>query len=159
MSTARPSWAFTRYCFTSRRLCTNQSPFYSPLPPALPALLQYYCTSIAQYMTPPRPPIVYAIHYTILVIPISCRDQRPRRQTGLHLCATDPSQVQWHGLTRQVQSRRVNPTRAIRVNPLTRACEAEAGLNPAIARRRCSGTARFCFARCAYCSYSATRAV
>ena len=38
--------AFTRQCFTLQLLCGSQSPFYCPLPPALPALLQYYCTSI-----------------------------------------------------------------------------------------------------------------
>jgi len=42
--------------FTSRLLCTNQSSFYRPVLPALPALQQYYCTSIAHYTTPPRPP-------------------------------------------------------------------------------------------------------
>jgi len=51
----------TRYYFTSRLVCTNQSSFYCPLPPVLSALLQYYCTSIAQYTTlPPDPPCVYA---------------------------------------------------------------------------------------------------
>ena len=58
--------AFFRYGFTSRLLCTNQSSFYCPLPPALPALLQYLCTSIAQYTTPPPAPPVcmsYTIHY------------------------------------------------------------------------------------------------
>jgi len=48
-----PNLAFTRYSFTSSRLCTSQSSFHSSGPPALPALLQYYCTSIAQYTTPP----------------------------------------------------------------------------------------------------------
>jgi len=47
----------TRYCLTSRLLCTNQSSFYRPLQPTLPALLQYDCTSIAQYTTPPDPPL------------------------------------------------------------------------------------------------------
>ena len=32
--------AFTRYSFTSSRLCTNQSSFHSSRPPALPTLLQ-----------------------------------------------------------------------------------------------------------------------
>ena len=45
----------TRHCFTSRLLCTNQFSLYCPLPAALPALLQYYCTSIAHYTTPPDP--------------------------------------------------------------------------------------------------------
>jgi len=66
--------AFPRYCFT-RLLCTNQSSVYCPLPSALPALLQYYCTSSTQHTTPPRPPFVYAIHHTILVMAISCEGQ------------------------------------------------------------------------------------
>jgi len=65
---------YTRYCFTSKLLCTNQSlSFYCPLPPALPALLQCYSTSIAQYTTPPRPPHLDAMHNTILVRAISCK--------------------------------------------------------------------------------------
>jgi len=70
-------FSFTRYSFTSRCLCTNQSSFHCPLPPALPALLQYNCTSIA-HCTPPRPtPPLYAIHHTILAIAISCKGQPP----------------------------------------------------------------------------------
>jgi len=49
--------AFTRYPFTSKLSCSNQSSFYCPLPPAMPTLLQCYCMSNAQYTTPPRPPI------------------------------------------------------------------------------------------------------
>ena len=45
--------ALTRYSFTSSRLCTNQSSFDSSRPPALPTLLQYYCTTIGQYKPPP----------------------------------------------------------------------------------------------------------
>ena len=46
------------------------------LPPELPALLRYYCMSIAQDTTPPRPPPpLYALHYTILVMAISCKGQ------------------------------------------------------------------------------------
>jgi len=40
--------AFTRYSFTLRLLCTNQSSFFCPLPLALPTLLQCYCMAIAQ---------------------------------------------------------------------------------------------------------------
>ena len=40
--------AFTKYSFTLRLLCTNQSSFSCPLPPAFPTLVQYYCTAIAQ---------------------------------------------------------------------------------------------------------------
>ena len=52
--------AFTRYyCCTLQLLCGSH------LPPALPALLQYYSTSIAQDTTPPRPPLcmLYTIQY------------------------------------------------------------------------------------------------
>jgi len=45
---------FTRYSFTSWLLCMNQPSLCSPLPPALPTLLQYSCTTIAQSTTPPR---------------------------------------------------------------------------------------------------------
>jgi len=48
--------ACTRYCFNSRLLSTNQSSVHCPLPPALPAVLQYYCTSIARYTTLPTEP-------------------------------------------------------------------------------------------------------
>ena len=47
--------AFTRYCFTSRRVCTSQSSVHSSGPTILTTLLQYYCTAIEQYTTPPRP--------------------------------------------------------------------------------------------------------
>jgi len=67
--------AFTRYCLTSSRLCTNQSSVHCSRPPALPMLLQYYCMSIGQYTTPPSTSILYAIHHTILVITISCKGQ------------------------------------------------------------------------------------
>jgi len=40
--------AFTRDSFTLRLSCTNQSSLYCVPPPALPRLLQYYCTAIAQ---------------------------------------------------------------------------------------------------------------
>jgi len=48
-----------------------------PLPPALPALLQYYHTYIAQYTTPPTTSRLYAMHHTILVIEISSKGQVP----------------------------------------------------------------------------------
>ena len=66
--------AFTRYSFASRRLCTNHSSLYSPRLPTLPTLFQYYCTSIAQYTTPSTS-LVYAIHHTISVMTVSCKDQ------------------------------------------------------------------------------------
>ena len=48
-------------------------------PPGKPTLLQYYCTTIALYTPPHRPPPWYAIHHTILVMAISCK-----RQVGLY---------------------------------------------------------------------------
>jgi len=57
--------AFTRCSFTSSRLFTNQSSGHSSRPSALPTLLQYYCTTIGQYTTPPRPPCVYYRPYHI----------------------------------------------------------------------------------------------
>jgi len=44
--------AFTRYSFTMRLLCTNQSSLYCFRPPALLTLLRYYCPATAQYTTP-----------------------------------------------------------------------------------------------------------
>jgi len=67
--------AFTRYCSTSSRVCTNQSPFHSSGPPALRILLQYYCTAIGQHTTPHPTPFVYTIHHTILAMAISCKGQ------------------------------------------------------------------------------------
>ena len=61
----RQGVAFTRYCFTLQLLCGRPSSFYCPLPPAVPALLQYCCTSIAHDTTPPRPHLcmLYTIQY------------------------------------------------------------------------------------------------
>jgi len=64
--------SFARYYCTSRLLCTNQLFFYSPLPPGLRTLVQYYCAAIGQYTDPSR---LYAIHHTILVITIACKGQ------------------------------------------------------------------------------------
>jgi len=54
----------------------SQSSLYCLPTLALPAIVQYYCTAIAQYTTPPRPPIAYAIHHTILAMSILCKGQR-----------------------------------------------------------------------------------
>jgi len=67
--------AFTRYWFTLRLVCTNQPSFHSPRLPALPTLVQHYCTIIGQYTTPLPTSRVYVIHHTILVITISCKGQ------------------------------------------------------------------------------------
>jgi len=76
---------FTRYSFTSKLYCANQSSFYCLPPPAKPTLLQYYCSKAypiaillhdhcAIYVLPPTPPF-YAIHHTILAMAISCEGQ------------------------------------------------------------------------------------
>jgi len=58
--------AFTRYCFTSRLMCTNQPSLHPPRPPALPTLVQNLCTNSGQYMTLLPSSRVYAIHHTII---------------------------------------------------------------------------------------------
>ena len=83
--------AFTRYCFTFSRLCTNQSSCHSSGSPALPTLLQYYCTSIGQYTTPHPILLIYAIHHTTLAMAISCKNQvnpNPNGELGLGLGLT-----------------------------------------------------------------------
>ena len=40
-----------------------------------PTLVQYYCTIIGQYTTPPPNSRLYAIHHAILVIKITCKGQ------------------------------------------------------------------------------------
>ena len=62
----------TRYSFTSRLFGTNQPSFHSPRPPALPTLVQYYCTLIGQFKTLLPTSRLYTIHHTILVITILC---------------------------------------------------------------------------------------
>jgi len=63
-----------------RGFCARIDHPFEPTPPALPTLLQYYYTNIAQYTPPPPPPIlVYAIHHTILGMAKSCeKQQRPQ---------------------------------------------------------------------------------
>jgi len=67
--------AFTRYCFTLKLYRESQSSFHCPPPPAKPTLLQYYCTTNAQYTLPHRPPPFNAMRHTILVMAISCKGQ------------------------------------------------------------------------------------
>ena len=82
--------AFTRYCFTSSRECTNQSSFYSSGPPALPTLLQYYCTAIGQYPTPHPTPLVHAIHiqYWQWQYRVKATPQRPPSRARATSCRT-----------------------------------------------------------------------
>jgi len=47
--------------------------FYPLRPPALPTLVQYYCTTFGQYTTPVPTSRLYAIHHTIMVITIWCK--------------------------------------------------------------------------------------
>jgi len=47
--------------------------FIPPRPLAVPALVQYYCTTIGQYTTPSPDSRLYAMHHIILVITISCK--------------------------------------------------------------------------------------
>jgi len=55
--------AFTRDCFTSSWLRTNQSSFPSSGPPASPTQLHHYYTTIGQYRPAPQPP--FCMPYTI----------------------------------------------------------------------------------------------
>ena len=60
------AWPFTRYSFTSKLLCTSESSVSGPSPSEFPTLLQYCCTTIVQYATPPpRPPFVCHTPYAI----------------------------------------------------------------------------------------------
>jgi len=49
--------------------------FPPPRLPALPTLVQYYCTIIGQYTIPLPTSCLFAIHHTILAITISCKGQ------------------------------------------------------------------------------------
>jgi len=80
--------SFTRYCFIPRLLCMNQPSFQSPLPPALPALVQYYCTIIGQYTTPPPDSRLYAVHHTILLITTSCKFQAAYVSYSFSVCVS-----------------------------------------------------------------------
>jgi len=64
---------FTRYCLTSRLLCTNQSTLYSPLPPASLTRLQYYMQHYCAMFDPLSTHRFHAIHHTILCMAISCK--------------------------------------------------------------------------------------
>ena len=61
--------------FVDFEAVVHESNILTPRPPAFPTLVQYHCTTIAQYATPLPPPRVYATHYTILVRTISYKGQ------------------------------------------------------------------------------------
>jgi len=66
--------AFTPHWCTSQLCCVSRSSSYPP-PPFNPTLLQYYCTTIAQYIPPTPTPPLHAIHNTILAMAITCKGQ------------------------------------------------------------------------------------
>jgi len=71
------TWPFTRYCFTSRLLCTNQPPVHPPPPP--PACIAHPCTILLHdhcevYVSPSNSRL-YAIDHTMLVMTVSCKGQ------------------------------------------------------------------------------------
>jgi len=49
LRSTHPRLAFTKYCFTSSRLYASRSSFHSSSAPALPTLLQLYCTGFGLY--------------------------------------------------------------------------------------------------------------
>jgi len=57
--------AFTRFFFSFEASVHECNMLRYPRPPALATLLHYYCTAIAQYTTPLRPPfcMLYNIQY------------------------------------------------------------------------------------------------
>jgi len=88
--------AFTRYCFTSRPLWTNQSSVHRA-PPCIThtvaMLLQYNCA----IFEPPSTPRFYAIHHTIFCIAISRKGASwPCRRRRQRTC----SNIYWHAHTR-----------------------------------------------------------
>jgi len=81
--------AFTRYCFTPRPMCTNQSSSIAPPHPHCP----HYCTTMHDYCAiydPPPTPLLYAIHHTILVMAISCESQITHRSYSSTTSALRP---------------------------------------------------------------------
>jgi len=68
----------------SKLLRTNQPSVHSPRPPALPTLVEYYCTIIRQYTTHLPTSRLHAIHHTVLVITISCKGQATGRSWAAH---------------------------------------------------------------------------
>jgi len=72
-----PAWEIDLYkIFVYFGAVVHKSTILSPpRPPALPTLVQHYCTMIGQYTTPLPIFRLYVIHHTILVRTISCKGQ------------------------------------------------------------------------------------
>jgi len=65
----------TRYCFTSKLYCGSQSSFYCPPTcKSYPIAILVYA-HFAIYAPPQTNNLLYAIHYTILAMAISCKGQ------------------------------------------------------------------------------------
>jgi len=62
-------------------------------PPAKHTLLQYYCTTIAQYTPPPPTPPLNVIHHTILAMAISCNGQPLAHRKG---CSRSSKRIPGH---------------------------------------------------------------
>ena len=96
----RLAWAITRYSFTSNLLCTSESSLSCPSPSALPTLLQYHCTTIAQYTISPLTPLLYTIHHPHLVLGISCKGRVwlgcGLLQVGIHTSHSHGNDVLFH---------------------------------------------------------------
>jgi len=86
--------AVTRYSLLRGFCARINHPCIAPHPSALPTLLQYHCTSIPQYTTPPPTSLLNAIHDTVLALAISCKGQDgmvPWNPGGPPRCETDSS--------------------------------------------------------------------
>jgi len=72
-----PAVDFYTILFYSKAFVYESNTISSPSPPALVSLLQYYCTNIGQYTSPPPNYFSCAIHHKRLVIKISGKGQSP----------------------------------------------------------------------------------
>jgi len=121
--------AFPRYSFTSGLMCTNQPSFNSPRPPALPTLVQYYCTTTGQYTPSPPTSRFHAIHHIILETTISCKGQPLTRSRKLQCTSlVIPGPRTPTGLRRVERVARRSPHGA------TRPCDPTPGPTPAHAK-------------------------
>jgi len=73
--------AFTRYCFTSRLMCTNQPSLHPPTPTCIAHPGAQLMHEHWEVYDSPSISLVYAIHHTLLVITISCKGQPNTRLT------------------------------------------------------------------------------